>query len=38
MYPFNAADSLTLIDQRNLTQKKKAAGSTAKKPLPPVKK
>jgi outer membrane protein OmpA-like peptidoglycan-associated protein len=30
MYPFNAADSLTLIDQRNLTQRKKA--------VPPVKK
>jgi hypothetical protein len=25
LYPFNAADSLTLIDQRNLTQRKKAA-------------
>jgi outer membrane protein OmpA-like peptidoglycan-associated protein len=37
MYPFNAADSLTLIDQRNLTQKK-AAGGAVKKPVPPVKK
>jgi outer membrane protein OmpA-like peptidoglycan-associated protein len=30
LYPFNAADSLTLIDQRNLTQRKKV--------VPPVKK
>jgi outer membrane protein OmpA-like peptidoglycan-associated protein len=30
LYPFNAADSLTLIDQRNLTQRKKAV-SRAKK-------
>jgi outer membrane protein OmpA-like peptidoglycan-associated protein len=38
MYPFNAADSMTLIDQRNLTQKKKAAGGAVQKPVPPVKK
>jgi outer membrane protein OmpA-like peptidoglycan-associated protein len=38
MYPFNAADSLTLIDQRNLTQKKKAAGGAVQKPVPSVKK
>jgi outer membrane protein OmpA-like peptidoglycan-associated protein len=38
MYPFNAADSVTLIDQRNLTQKRKAAGGAVKKPVPPVKK
>jgi outer membrane protein OmpA-like peptidoglycan-associated protein len=36
-YPFNAADALALIDQRNLTQKK-ATGGTAKKPVPPAKK
>jgi outer membrane protein OmpA-like peptidoglycan-associated protein len=38
MYPFNAADSLTLIDQRNLTQKKKAAGGAVKQPVSPGKK
>ncbi|MGB9406153.1 MAG: OmpA family protein [Terracidiphilus sp.] len=38
LYPFNAADSLTLLDQRNLTSGKKAAGGAVKKPVPPVKK
>jgi outer membrane protein OmpA-like peptidoglycan-associated protein len=38
MYPFNASDSLTLIDQRNLTQKKKAAAGAVQKPVPPIKK
>jgi outer membrane protein OmpA-like peptidoglycan-associated protein len=37
-YPFNAADALILLDSRNLTQGKKAAGVAAKKPVPPVKK
>jgi len=27
LYPFNAADSLTLIDERNLTTRKKAAAA-----------
>ena len=30
LYPFNAADSLTLIDQRNLTQRKKAVSPVKK--------
>jgi len=30
VYPFNAADSLTLIDQRNLTQRKKAVSPVKK--------
>jgi hypothetical protein len=37
-YPFNAADALILLDSRNLTQGKKAAGVAVKKPVPPVKK
>ncbi len=38
LYPFNAADSLTLLDERNLTSKKKAAGGAVKKHVPPAKK
>ena len=38
LYPFNAADSLTLIDQRNLTQKKKVTVGAVQKPVPPVNK
>jgi outer membrane protein OmpA-like peptidoglycan-associated protein len=30
LYPFNAADSLTLLDERNLTTRKKAAAATKK--------
>jgi len=37
LYPFNATDSLTLIDQRNLTHGQKAAGGAVQKPVPPVK-
>ncbi|MGD0294633.1 MAG: OmpA family protein [Terracidiphilus sp.] len=36
-YPFNAADFRSLLDERNLTQKK-AAGGAVKKPVPPAKK
>ncbi len=38
LYPFNAADSLTLLDERNLTSRKKAAGGAVKKHVPPAKK
>ncbi len=35
LYPFNAADSLTLLDERNLATGKKAATATKKKSLNP---
>jgi len=38
LYPFNAADSMTLIGTKPAAPAKKAAGGAMKKPAPPVKK
>jgi outer membrane protein OmpA-like peptidoglycan-associated protein len=38
LYPFNAADSLTLIGKKTAAPVKKAAGGAVKKTVPPVKK
>jgi len=35
LYPFNAADALTLIGNKTTATGTKASGSAAKKPVPP---